>query len=121
MKESDIFRLGHILDAAREALSFAAGYKREDLCTNRMLMHTLVREIEIIGEAASKLSLEAREQIPNIEWPNVGHFITREPPKYVLKILKGVELSEEDFEQIKVPRMMIVREQYESQVRGNAN
>ncbi len=71
MKESDIFRLGHILEAAREALSFAAGYKREDLDTNRMLMHTLVREIEIIGEAASKLSPEARKQIPSIEWRKV--------------------------------------------------
>ena len=67
MKESDIFRLRHILEAAREALSFAAECRREDLDINRMLMHTLVREIEIIGEAASKLSPEAREQIPNIE------------------------------------------------------
>jgi uncharacterized protein with HEPN domain len=71
MKEPDIFRLRHILEAAREALSFAAEYKREDLDTNRMLMHTLVREIEIIGEAASKLSPEAREQIPSIEWRKV--------------------------------------------------
>ena len=68
MKESDIFRLRHILEAAREALSFAEGYKRKDLNTNRMLMHALVREIEIIGEAASKLSVEAKEQIPKIEW-----------------------------------------------------
>jgi len=71
MKESDIFRLRHILEAARETLSFTAGYKREDLNTNRMLMHTLAREIEIISEAASKLSPEAREQIPNIEWRKV--------------------------------------------------
>jgi hypothetical protein len=34
-------------------------------------MHTLVREIEIIGEAASKLSPKAREQIPDIEWRKV--------------------------------------------------
>ena len=71
MKESDIFRLTHILEAAREALSFAAEYKREDLATNRMLMHSLVRDIEIIGEAASKLSPELKEQIPNIEWRKV--------------------------------------------------
>lgn len=71
MKEADISRLQHMLDAAREALSFATGRKREDLSTDRMLMHTLVREIEIIGEAASKVSQEARQQIPNIEWRDV--------------------------------------------------
>ena len=35
------------------------------------IMHTLVRVVEIIGEAASKVSQEAREQIPNIEWRDV--------------------------------------------------
>lgn len=71
MKESDIFRLTHILEAAREALSYTVRYKREDLDTDRMLIHSLIRNIEIIGEAASKLSPELKEQIPSIEWRKV--------------------------------------------------
>ncbi len=71
MRKADIIRLQHMLDAAREALLFAEGRKREDLNVDRMLMHTLVRVAAIIGEAASKVSQEAREQIPGIEWRDV--------------------------------------------------
>jgi uncharacterized protein with HEPN domain len=68
MKEPDVFRLQHMLDAAREARLFAKGYRREDLDRDRVLMLSLVKEVEIIGEAASKVSEEARAQLPGIEW-----------------------------------------------------
>ena len=68
MKETDIFRLQHILDAAREARLFSKGRRREDLDQDRGLMLILVKEVEIIGEAASKVSEEARVQLPGIEW-----------------------------------------------------
>ena len=44
---------------------------RDDLERERILTLALVKEIEIIGEAASKVSQEAREQIPGIEWRDV--------------------------------------------------
>ncbi len=71
MKKADTIRLQHMLDAAREAMLFAEGRKREDLNADRMLMHTLIRVVAVIGEAASKVSQEAREQIPGIEWRDV--------------------------------------------------
>ena len=71
MKKADTIRLQHMLDAAREALLFAEGHKREDLNADRMLMHTLIRVVAIMGEAASKVSQEAREQMPSIEWRDV--------------------------------------------------
>lgn len=71
MKKTDTIRLQHMLDAARDALLFAEGRERADLNADRMLMHSLVRVVEIIGEAASKISQEAREQIPNVEWRDV--------------------------------------------------
>lgn len=67
MNESDIFRIRHMLEAAKEALYFVSGRKREELDSNRFLMHVLVREIEIIGEAASKVSAETRDLIL-IDW-----------------------------------------------------
>ena len=71
MKEADTIRLQHMLDAAREVLLFAEGRKREDLNADRMLMHALIRIVGIIGEAASRVSQEAREQAPDIEWRDV--------------------------------------------------
>jgi hypothetical protein len=43
-----------MLDAGREALSFVKGRTRKDLEGNRMLVLSLVKEIEILGEAASR-------------------------------------------------------------------
>jgi uncharacterized protein with HEPN domain len=71
MNESDVIRLRHMLDAAREALSFIAGRSSEDLSRDRMLVLALVKEIEIIGEAASRISDESRKALPRIPWPKI--------------------------------------------------
>lgn len=71
MHKNDAIRLRHMLDAAREALSFAAGKTRSDLDADRMLVLSLVKSIEIIGEAASKVSPECRSELPAISWTDV--------------------------------------------------
>ena len=71
MNESDVIRLRHMLDAAREALSFVAGRSSEDLGRDRMLVLALIKEIEIIGEAASRISDESRKALPRIPWPKI--------------------------------------------------
>jgi uncharacterized protein with HEPN domain len=50
-----------MLDAANEALTFSQGRIRADLDNDRMLVLCLVRELEIIGEAASNVSRETRK------------------------------------------------------------
>jgi uncharacterized protein with HEPN domain len=47
-------------DAAREATEFGTGRQRGDLERDRVLALALMRCIEIIGEAASKVSPEVR-------------------------------------------------------------
>ena len=49
MQRDDLIRLRHMLDAAREAMSFAEGRKRADLDSDRMPVLSLVKAIEIIG------------------------------------------------------------------------
>lgn len=71
MLESDSVRLRHMLDAAREAVAFGAGRKREDLETNRVLALALARCIEIIGEAGSRVSLELRTSHPEVPWADI--------------------------------------------------
>ena len=71
MLKDDIIRLRHMLDAAKEALSFAAGKSGGSLRTDRMLVLSLVKEIEIIGEAANKLSPATRSAHPEISWRDV--------------------------------------------------
>jgi uncharacterized protein with HEPN domain len=67
----DNIRLRHMLDAAKEALSFASDKSRAELEDNRMLVLSLVKSTEIIGEAASRVSLESRASYPQIPWQEI--------------------------------------------------
>jgi uncharacterized protein with HEPN domain len=64
-------RLYHMLEAGREAVGYARGRKREDLETDRPLTHSLVRCLEVVGEAASKISQEFRLAHPRIAWDDI--------------------------------------------------
>lgn len=71
MHAPDAIRLRHMLDAAREAMSFARGRVRDDLETDRQLLLSLVKEIEIIGEAASQVTDPTRQELAGIPWNNI--------------------------------------------------
>ncbi len=73
MKSQDrnVVRMRHMLDAATKAVSFVADKSRNDLDTDEMLALALVRLIEIIGEAASKVSAETQNRSPMIEWRDI--------------------------------------------------
>ncbi len=60
-----------MVDAAREALGYAAGASRASIATNRLLVRALVKCIEIIGEAASKVTPETRASLPDVPWPDI--------------------------------------------------
>ncbi|MHC4541503.1 MAG: HepT-like ribonuclease domain-containing protein [Planctomycetota bacterium] len=68
MFEDDNVRIRHILDAAHEAVSFAEGRRRVDLDADRKLNLSLVRLLEVIGEAARSLSPAFREIHPDLPW-----------------------------------------------------
>ncbi len=60
-----------MLDAAREAVGFGAGSTTPELLQNRMLALAIIRCIEIIGEAAFKVSPETRARHPEIPWVDI--------------------------------------------------
>jgi uncharacterized protein with HEPN domain len=71
MQKDDRIRLQHMLDAANEALTFIRSRIRADLDNDRMLVLSLIRELEIIGEAASQVSRETRSQASTIPWQDI--------------------------------------------------
>jgi uncharacterized protein with HEPN domain len=71
MNRNDEIRLRHMLEAGKEALSFSANKTRTDLDSDRMLVLSLVKSIEIIGEAASKASTECRRVFSDIPWQDI--------------------------------------------------
>ena len=71
MSLDDPTRLGHMLDAAKQAFSFCRGRSRTDLETNCMLSLSLARLLEIIGEAARAVSPEYRAGHSTVPWKQI--------------------------------------------------
>jgi uncharacterized protein with HEPN domain len=65
MNEKDKIRLMQMRDAAREAVFFIQRKNRSDLDNDRLLELSLVRLLEMIGEAATKLSSETTALYPD--------------------------------------------------------
>ncbi len=60
-----------MLDHSEEAVSLARRKKRPDLDADRLLNLSLVRLLEIVGEAAKRVSPETRQHSPAIPWQQI--------------------------------------------------
>jgi uncharacterized protein with HEPN domain len=60
-----------MIDAAYEATGFVQDRTRVDLDNDRKLVLALVKDIEIIGEAAYQISRPTKEQLPGIPWEDI--------------------------------------------------
>ena len=56
MSDRDQVCFHHMLDASEAAISHLVNKKREDLESDRLLLNGVVRELEILGEAASQVT-----------------------------------------------------------------
>lgn len=68
MRDEDRVRLRHMIDAVDSVQKFLQGRTRPDLDSDEMLLFAVIRAIEILGEAAGKLSDDVRTQAPAIPW-----------------------------------------------------
>ena len=68
MVERDSAYLVDILLAARDAISFAADIDQGQFETSRLYQNAIIRALEIVGEAAGRVSREMRSQTPDIPW-----------------------------------------------------
>ena len=68
MRADDAIRLRHMIEACELVNEFVAGRSRLELDDNRMLSLAVVRALEVIGEAASRMSSEMRVDHGDIPW-----------------------------------------------------
>ena len=67
-EERDAAYLWDMLQAARDATATVAGIDEQQLQRDRMRMLALERSMELIGEAARRVSSSFREKHPEIPW-----------------------------------------------------
>jgi uncharacterized protein with HEPN domain len=68
MTSLEKYRARHMVEVAERAVQFIVGRQRPDLDEDRMLLFTLVHTIEVLDEAASKISEETRATHTGIPW-----------------------------------------------------
>ncbi len=66
--KSDAIRMRHMLDAAAKALLFIKNKSSSDLYADEKLELALVRLVEIIGEAAAKITPGVKQKFSAIPW-----------------------------------------------------
>jgi uncharacterized protein with HEPN domain len=68
MSNKDLIRLQHMLDSTVSILEFIKGRKRKDLDQDKLLAAGIVRQFEVLGEAAGNVSQQTRNRFPEIPW-----------------------------------------------------
>lgn len=71
MRTEDRVRLQHILDEAHQAIKFVEGYSFDDFEKDNKTAHAVLRAIEVIGEAASRISSEYKDAHSHIPWNQI--------------------------------------------------
>jgi len=71
MPPDDRTRILHMIEAAETVAAFIAHRNRADLDHDRMLLFALVRAIEILGEAAARISAATRLGVTTVPWGQI--------------------------------------------------
>ncbi len=66
--DDDQVSLRHMLDHASEARDLLKGRRRAALDNDRVLTLAVVRLLEVVGEAANRVSLETKRGNPSVPW-----------------------------------------------------
>ncbi len=67
-QRNDRVYIGHMLDTANKAIGFMQGLTREDFDNNELLRLSLTHLLQIIGEAARRVSPDFRATHPQVDW-----------------------------------------------------
>jgi uncharacterized protein with HEPN domain len=67
-QRDDLVYVGHMVDTANKAIGFVRGLTRADFDNNELLRLSLTHLLQVIGEAARRVSLEFRAAYPQVSW-----------------------------------------------------
>ncbi len=72
MKRDDSVYLQHILDAIAKTEKYLQGIDEETFKEQTQIQDSVIRQIQIMGEAVKRLSDELREKYPRVPWEDIA-------------------------------------------------
>jgi uncharacterized protein with HEPN domain len=70
-KDENVY-LRHIQDSIEKIESYVSGVEKDEFFENSMVQDAVMRQLEIIGEAAKRISESARAKEPDIPWNSIA-------------------------------------------------
>jgi uncharacterized protein with HEPN domain len=71
MNKTDAVYLNRICAAMEQIDRYTRGMSESEFLSRAMVQDAVVRQIELIGEAAGQVSLEFQNEHPKLQWPNI--------------------------------------------------
>ena len=81
MPREDSALLLDMLLASRDALSFTEGLSFDDFVEDRRMQLSVLKSVEIVGEAAAQMSEDTRQANPDIPWRRIVGMRHRPPDR----------------------------------------
>jgi uncharacterized protein with HEPN domain len=72
MSRDEMMYLQDIADSCNKVLRFTGGLTLSELTGDEKTYDAVVRNLEIIGEAAKHISSDLRKKLPDIEWQKIA-------------------------------------------------
>ena len=72
-----------IIESAQKILDYTKGLTYDEFKADSMRVDAVIRNFEIIGEAANRLPDQIKEDLPNIDWHKIRGFRNRVAHDYM--------------------------------------
>jgi uncharacterized protein with HEPN domain len=74
MSRDSLLYLEDILQAAQKIIRYTIGFEFQQFCQDDRTYDAVIRNLEIIGEAARNIPDDFRQQFPQVEWRSIAAF-----------------------------------------------
>ncbi len=74
MSRDEFLYLADIQEACEKVLKYTKGVTYQDFVRDDLIFDAVLRNLEVIGEAAKHISEETRQRYPDIKWRKIAGF-----------------------------------------------